>query len=221
MNPQFGLIAYRLLLISEYWALGTGYCLQMRLFVAIDLDPDIRERIARFSEGVRGLAPDVRWTAPEAMHITLKFIGEVSEDTLGRVKAQLEKVSAPPSNIQFGGTGFFPTPRSARVFWAGIQPDSSLIALAEAVDRLMGAIGIPFEERSFTPHLTLARSGSGRRAREKADRANNKFAKLQQRLAKMPEADFGTMTAREFILYQSKTSPKGAQYTKLARYELK
>ncbi len=193
----------------------------MRLFVAIDLDPEIRERIARFSEGLRNFAPDVRWTAPESWHITLKFIGEASAETVQRVKDQLEKVSAAPSEIGFRGTGFFPTPHSARVFWAGVHGDSALAALAESVDRLMGAIGIAFEERAFTPHLTLARSGSGRPGRDKADRANNRFAKLQQRLAKMPEPDFGTMTAREFILYQSKTSPKGAEYTKLARYELK
>src|SRR5262249_40281967 len=193
----------------------------MRLFVAIDLDPDIRERVARFTEGIHNLAPDVRWTAAESWHITLKFIGEVNPETTEKVKVQLEKVSAAPSSIQFRGTGFFPTPRSARVFWAGIHADSALIALAETVDRLLGAIGIPFEERAFTPHLTLARSGSGRPTSVKADRANNRFAKLQQRLAKMPEADFGTMTAREFILFQSRTSPKGAEYTKLARYELK
>jgi RNA 2',3'-cyclic 3'-phosphodiesterase len=193
----------------------------MRLFVAIDLDSEIRERVARFTEGIHNLAPGVRWMPAESWHITLKFIGEVSPDTTEKVKAQLEKASGAPSNIQFRGTGFFPTPRSARVFWAGIHADSSLIALVETVDRLLGAIGIPFEERAFTPHLTLARSGSGRPTRQKADRTNNKFAKLEQRLAKMPEADFGTMTAREFFLYQSNTSPKGAQYTKLARYELK
>ena len=193
----------------------------MRLFVAIDLDPEIRERLARFSEGLRILAPDVRWTPAESWHITLKFIGEVDPGTFERVKDQLERVAAAPASIGVRGTGFFPAPRSARVFWAGVQADTSLIAVAEGVDRVLGAIGIPFEERAFTPHLTLARSGSGRPGRDKEDRANNKFAKLQQRLDKMPEADFGTMTAREFILYQSKTSPKGSVYTKLAGYQLK
>ena len=193
----------------------------MRLFVAIDLDPEIRERVARFGEGMRSLAPDVRWTPAESWHITLKFIGEVDAGTLEQVKDQLARVNGAPANIGVRGTGFFPAPRSARVFWAGVQADSSLIAVAEGVDRVLGAIGIPFEERAFTPHLTLARTGSGRPGRDKADGANNKFARLQQRLDKMPEAEFGTMTAREFILYQSKTSPKGSLYTKLARFELK
>src|SRR5262245_59234373 len=141
----------------------------MRLFVAIDLDPDIRERVARFTEGLQNLAPSVRWTTSESWHITLKFIGEVSSEIAEKVKDQLEKVTTAAIDIQFRGTGFFPTPRSARVFWAGINADSRLVALAEAVDRLVGAIGIPFEERPFTPHLTLARSGSGRPTRQKAD----------------------------------------------------
>jgi RNA 2',3'-cyclic 3'-phosphodiesterase len=193
----------------------------MRLFVAIDLDPEVRERVARFVEGVQNLADNVRWMSPEAWHITLKFIGEVNAENLERVKVQLARISAAPSKIQFRGTGFFPTARSARVFWAGVQGDSNLIALEETVDRMLGAIGVAFEERVFTPHLTLARGGSAGAVRQKGDRSTNKYSKLQQRLGKMPEPDFGTMTAREFFLYQSKTSPKGADYTKLARYELK
>lgn len=193
----------------------------MRLFVAIDLDPEVRERVARFIEGVQNLASDVRWMSPEAWHITLKFIGEVSAENVERVKTQLARIDAGPISIHFRGTGFFPTARSARVFWAGVQGDSNLIALEETVDRMLGAIGVAFEERAFTPHLTLARGGSAGPARQKGDRSSNKYAKLQQRLAKMPAPDFGTMTAREFFLYQSKTSPKGADYTKLARYELK
>lgn len=192
----------------------------MRLFVAIDLDSEIRERVAGYVEGLEKLATDARWTPPEAWHVTLKFIGEADEVMLARIKEQLAKISAAPAHIRVRGTGFFPTPRSARVFWAGIEGDANLLALAEAVERTLGAIGIAFEERAFTPHLTLARSGSGSSSGAKKITGKNKFGKLQERLSKMAEPDFGTMTAREFSLYQSKTSPKGAEYTKLARYEL-
>jgi 2'-5' RNA ligase len=193
----------------------------MRLFVAIDIDAEVRERVERYVEGLQSFAPDVRWTRPESWHITLKFIGETKAESIDKVKQQLAKLSAGPAQIEFRGAGFFPSPRLARVFWAGVRGDSNLAALAEAVERTLGAIGIAFEERAFSPHLTLARSGSGRPEQQKSDRSGNKFTKLQQRLEKMPEVDFGTMTAREFFLYQSKTSPKGAEYTKLARYELK
>jgi 2'-5' RNA ligase len=193
----------------------------MRLFVAIDLDPEIRERVASYVEGLEKLAAAVRWSRPDAWHITLKFIGEVNQEMVARIKEQLGRISAAPARIRLGGTGFFPTPRSARVFWAGVEGNSNLLHLAEAVERTLGAIGIAFEERAFTPHLTLARSGSGSSGGAKKGGGKNKFAELQERLSKMAEPDFGTMTAREFLLYQSKTSPKGAEYTKLARYELK
>jgi 2'-5' RNA ligase len=193
----------------------------MRLFIAIDLDPEIRERVAGYVEGLEKLAADVRWSRPEAWHITLKFIGEVNEEMVARIKEQLERISAAPAHIHFRGTGFFPTPRSPRVFWAGVEGDSNLLHLAESVERTLGAIGISFEERAFSPHLTLARSGSGSPSGGKKGGGKNKFEKLQERLSKMAEPDFGTMTARGFLLYQSKTSPKGAEYTKLARYELK
>lgn len=193
----------------------------MRLFVAIDLDSAIRKRVAQFAQGVQGFAPEARWTRPESWHLTLKFIGETGAENLGSIKAQLGKIHAAPASFVLRGTGFFPTPSSARVFWAGVQADSNLAALAEAVDRTLGAIGIPFEERAFSPHLTLARSGSASPGRQKGDRSSKQFARLQRQLGKMPETDFGTMTAREFFLYQSKTSPKGAEYTKLARFELR
>ena len=193
----------------------------MRLFVAIDLESQIRERVAEFASGLQRAAPDVRWTLPESWHITLKFIGEVAPDRLPKIKEQLDKINAGPADIHVRGTGFFPNPRSVRVFWAGVQGDSALAALAEAVDRSLGSISIPFEERPFTPHLTLARSASAGRGTQPSASAKQQFAKLQQALEKVPAPDFGTMTAREFVLYQSKTSPKGAEYTKLARYELK
>ena len=193
----------------------------MRLFVAIDLDTEIRERVAEFAGSLKETAAEVRWTLPQSWHVTLKFIGEVAPDRFTRIKEQLEKINAGPTDIRVRGTGFFPTPRSARVFWAGVQGDSALATLAEAVDRSLGTIGIAFEERPFTPHLTLARSASTARGAQPTASAKQQFAKLQQRLEKVPEQDFGTMTAREFCLYQSQTSPKGAEYTKLARYELK
>src|SRR6266850_3016568 len=193
----------------------------MRLFVAIDLESEIRERVSDFASGLKRTAPDVRWTLPQSWHITLKFIGEVPPDRLPKIKEQLEKINAGPADIRVGGTGFFPNQRSARVFWAGVHGDSALAALAEAVDRSLGSIGIPFEERAFTPHLTLARSASTTRGSQSSASAKQQFAKLQQQLEKVPSPDFGTMTAREFFLYQSQTSSKGAEYTKLARYELK
>jgi 2'-5' RNA ligase len=190
----------------------------MRLFVAIDIDPQIRAAIAQFVEGVRGFAPDVRWVSPESLHITLKFIGEWRR--LDELKAALAAVPGEPVQISFGGTGFFPTAKSPRVFWIGIEAPAQLEQLARRIDEATSKLGIEPEKRAFTPHLTLARSGSGRPHRTSGDRANSLFQRLQKRLDTMPPPCFGTMTAREFFLFESKLSPKGAQYTKLERFSL-
>ena len=192
----------------------------MRIFVAVDIDEQIREHIARFVEGVRGFAPDVRWVKPESFHITLKFVGEQSAEQVEQIKRALAGISGVPATIGFGGTGFFPTPKAARVFWVGMQADESLAALAAKVDEATAALGIPGENRAFSPHLTLARSGSGAPRRKASDRANSSFRRLQEKLAGLPAPDFGTMTAREFFLYESKLSPGGARYTKLQAFPL-
>jgi RNA 2',3'-cyclic 3'-phosphodiesterase len=190
----------------------------MRLFVAIDLDDPIRQKISRFVEGVSGFAPEVRWMKPEALHLTLKFIGEFNDGRLPELKQALVAVKSEPFNITLAGTGFFFSPKAARVFWVGVQGDEGLAKLASAVDDATAKLAIEREARAYTPHLTLARAGSGRPSRGKEDKPNNRFQQLRERLEKMPQPEFGTMTAREFFLYQSKLSPKGSEYTKLERF---
>ena len=191
----------------------------MRLFIAIDLDELIRQRIARYLDGVRGFAPDVPWVSPQSLHVTLKFIGE--SNLLDSIKEALSKVQATGAHIAFRGTGFFPSVKSARVFWVGIEADEHLAKLARSIDVALLALGIPKEERAFAPHLTLARSGYGTPRRQGSDSPNKRFQHLQEQLARMPAPEFGTMTAHEFFLYQSKTAPGGAVYTKLASFALR
>jgi RNA 2',3'-cyclic 3'-phosphodiesterase len=190
----------------------------MRLFVAHNIDESVRQRLSTFVAGVEGFATAVRWVKPEALHITLKFIGEWEADKLPALQQALAAVRSPPVRLTVRDYGFFPTARSARVFWVGIQSEPSLADLAKAVDQACAATGIPGEQRAFSPHLTLARSKSGAPGPIAGDRANTRFAQLQQKLSAMPPPDFGTMTARDFHLFESKTSPSGARYTKLSRF---
>jgi RNA 2',3'-cyclic 3'-phosphodiesterase len=190
----------------------------MRLFVALDIDENIRQKIARFMEGVHEFAPDTRWVKPESMHVTLKFIGETPD--VEEIKRTLLQVNGAPVEMAFRGHGFFPNPKSARVFWIGINSGPDLADLAATVDASLTTIGIAKETHAFSPHLTLARTGSGRLARGKHDRNNRSFQRLQEKLAAFPAFEFGTMTAREFFLYQSQLSPKGSHYAKLASFAL-
>jgi RNA 2',3'-cyclic 3'-phosphodiesterase len=192
----------------------------MRLFLALDIDPEIRRRIAQFMDGVSAFAPGARWVSTESLHITLKFIGEWPAERLEELKRVLTAVRGLPAEITFSGTGFFPTPKSPRVFWIGIQAGPQLASLATAVDVATSALGIESEKRAFAPHLTLARTGSGRPQRNSSDRVNSSFKRLQEKLTALPAPAFGTMSPREFCLYESKLSPKGAQYTKLQSFPL-
>lgn len=195
----------------------------MRLFVALDIDDAIRERISRFMDGVREFAPDTRWVRPESLHITLKFIGEQPADAIEKIKSSLSTIKADAVQLTFRGHGFFPTPRSARVFWIGINSGPQLATLAGAVDQSLHHLGIPEEDHPFSPHLTLARGGGGSGAprRQKRDRPNRSFEHLQEKLTALPPPEFGTMTCREFFLYQSQLSPGGSRYTKLERFPLR
>jgi RNA 2',3'-cyclic 3'-phosphodiesterase len=194
----------------------------MRLFIALDLDDPIREKIARFMDGVRGFAPDARWVRPESLHVTLKFVGHRPDQELAAMQRALRTMYADAFEISFGNYGFFPTAKAPRVFWIGIHAGPKLAALASAIDTQMATLGVPREEHPFSPHLTLARraGGSGAPQKSKNDGPNRSLDRLQEKLAAIPKIDFGTMTARQFFLYQSELSPAGSRYTKLFSFPL-
>jgi 2'-5' RNA ligase len=194
----------------------------MRIFIGIDLGPEVRGRISRFLEGVENFAADARWVRPESLHVTLKFIGEQMPERVEAIAERLRRVKGGEFEIRSGGYGFFPTAKAARVFWIGIHAGPQLAELAGSIDMATAELGIPREGRPYSPHLTLARAGgrSGSPKWRKGDAPNSAFAVLENRLAAIGELDFGKMTAREFILYQSQLSPKGSKYTKLQRFAL-
>lgn len=195
----------------------------MRVFVGLDIDDAIRQRIRRFMEGVNGFAPDARWVRPESLHVTLKFIGEKPNEAVEDIKGALSAIRTEPIEVSFRGYGFFPTAKAARVFWIGIESGPQLFALAKAVDEATSALGIPKEDHPFAPHLTLARGGgrSGTPRWRKDDTPNKNFQRLQEKLAALPSPDFGTMAAHEFFLYQSQLSRGGSRYTKIASFALR
>jgi 2'-5' RNA ligase len=136
------------------------------------------------------------------------------------IRQFLRRVEGSAMDIRFAGYGFFPTAKAPRVFWIGIESGQGLASLAASIDTSMHQLGIPKEEHAFSPHLTLARGNSGSPRWKKGDAPNFKFNRLQERLASMPAPEFGTMTAHEFHLFESKLSPGGSQYSKLRSFAL-
>jgi RNA 2',3'-cyclic 3'-phosphodiesterase len=191
----------------------------MRIFIALDIEDHIRERLQLFMDGVRGFAPDARWVRPESLHVTLKFIGNKSTEEVEEIRQALTHLQVGATEICFRGYGFFPTAKAPRVFWVGVEGGPQLAALAKSVDETTTAVGIPKEEHPFSPHLTLARrGGSGAPGWRKDDARNQSFQHLQEKLAAFPAPEFGTMTAREFFLYESQLGRGGSRYSKIARF---
>jgi RNA 2',3'-cyclic 3'-phosphodiesterase len=186
----------------------------VRLFVALDF-PDavrqtLRELIARLQPGFRS----AKWVRPEAMHITLKFIGEVDGEKLAPIRGALAPVhSTAPVEIHFRGLGFFPNERRPRVLWCGVEASTNLAELAEAVQRALVPLGIPAESRDFVPHLTLARfnrDGGPHRDLETLARA----------AGELKSYDFGRTRETEFHLIESILKPAGAEYRRLETFPI-
>ena len=190
----------------------------MRLFIALDIEPEIRQRITAFRNQMRQLAPDVRWVGPETFHVTLQFLGETKR--LDEIRQALQEVKSPPLQISFRSAGFFPNSKAPRVFWIGIEGDQRLQDLVIAIWEALLSLGFKREPGPYTPHLTLARSGSGRPRPVPGERAAPALQLVRAKLEALPPPDFGTMTAHEFCLYESHLSSAGPRYEKLATYRL-
>ena len=179
----------------------------MRLFTAIDIPVELKQRLRAFVDRLRPAAK-VTWSPVENLHVTTKFIGEWPEASLTRLKTALAALPKPGSfEICVHGIGWFPNPRNPRVFWAGIEVSEALRKLAADTEETTAALGVPREDRGFHPHLTLAR----RRDPAPLD-------KLRQILETLsPDStDFGRFSAKSFFLYLS----AGGKYTKLQEFPL-
>jgi 2'-5' RNA ligase len=179
----------------------------MRLFAAIDVPEQIRERLERVITHLRPSA-HVKWSAVYNLHITLKFIGEWPAPELEKLQTALAAVTPrPPVQIDVRGVGWFPNQHHPRVFWAGIVAGPELQTLARDIESALEPVGVAREEREFSPHLTLARI-----------KQPTPLHTLRQAVTDLEPVDFGTLAADRFCLYRSQPGSAGSIYTKLAEY---
>jgi len=181
----------------------------MRLFTGIGIPYKVRRNLELLLAHLQPTAA-IRWSPPENLHVTTKFIGEWPEEKLDQLKDQLRKVPPPGKiDISIAGLGWFPNPHSPRIFWCGIQAPEALPALARDTDATLVGIGVPKEPKPYSPHLTLARIAE-----------NGNLFPLKQAISQLPSVDFGRFRAEAFHLYLSKTGPKGSVYSVLDSYPL-
>ncbi len=183
----------------------------VRAFIAVDLPPDLQERLAQVSDELHaqmGNVP-VRWVAAGNMHLTLKFLGDVSLNNLDVLRDILrgEAVDREAMVISLGGVGAFPKPRQPRVIWVGIEAPPELESLQRGIDKQVARLGYARDQRPFSPHITLGRVS--RNATPGDVRAIGKV------LSNAKIGFLGVARLTDVHLYRSDLQLDGAVYTRL------
>jgi len=179
----------------------------LRVFVGLDLPGELKEAIAKVKVELEPYI-DGRWLTPQNLHLTLKFIGQVSPEVVEKISEQLDKVKTAfkPFLVQTTGFGFFPHFKKPRIFWLGLS-NQQLTELAATIEDNLEKIGIPKEKRAFQPHITLVRF----------KKPVTIAADFEQKLPKLNLNFY----VQELILFKSTLTPAGAEYTKLKKFALK
>ena len=188
----------------------------MRTFVAIDLNQEIKKGVSQLIEDLKKQSSErrgIRWVRPEAMHLTLKFLGEINEEKVAPIRDVLERISeeCKPFPLRMKGTGFFP-PKSQtpRVIWIGVEEADYLTRLQSLVEQELEILGFPRERRKYHPHLTLGRVKT--------------FSEIRETLLfleKHRDKNFGEMEVNKITFFRSILKPTGAEYSTLAELEFK
>lgn len=184
----------------------------IRVFVALPISPEVKERIAQSIDKLKKQLPGpVRWVAVENIHVTLKFLGDTSQASLQDLTHTLSAVigQQAPIQITIGGFGVYPNTKRPRVLWVGIQAPPELESLQRAIETACTRLGYPAEDKSFSPHLTIARI-----------REDSPMTDLRPVLQNIQIGELGTLKIETVTLFRSDLFPKGPKYTPLAHIPL-
>jgi RNA 2',3'-cyclic 3'-phosphodiesterase len=186
----------------------------MRCFIAIELDESVIEAAGDLQDELREAADldrgEVKWVKPEAMHLTLKFLGDVQEDRVTEVCDVVAKVVQKHAGfkLEVEGAGCFGKP--AKVLWIGISRSDELAGLQKEVEKALAKAGWPEDERAFASHLTLCRINSSFAGRKLAEIADD-----------YKDTHFGSITVDSVCVFESELGPTGPRHTLLKRCKLK
>lgn len=177
----------------------------IRLFVALPISEEIRERCASLQEIGRQKASAIRWVDPEQIHLTLFFLGWTDPALRPKIEAQVYEAArlSAPFSVQVTGLGVFPKPASPKVFWVGVSDEAPLLALQLALSERMAALGFPVERRPYRPHLTLGRVKGA------------VPAGFTNWVAEESRREIGRCEMEKVALMESRMKPEGSIYTPL------
>jgi 2'-5' RNA ligase len=176
----------------------------MRLFVALDLPYDLRQRLADLSVGLQG----ARWVPPENFHITLRFIGEAPSHRAEEIDLALAALRGRAFSLTMAGVGTFEKQGRVNTLWAGVERNPALEHLQGKIDNALQRAGVPTERRRFAPHVTLARLDNAPEAKLAGwVQAHNLFRADPVRVA-------------HFTLFSSRLGKEQSVYTPEVEYAL-
>lgn len=185
----------------------------MRLFIAVDIDARIRKEIDRIQRDLQRKTGwskgPVKWVQPDLIHLTLKFLGEVRDDSVAEICRLAEETARAHPGFEMTVSGLGTFGRPPRVLWAGIEPCPELMTLQEDLEGRLDEAGWPREQRAFSAHLTLCRI--------KAPKAG---IQLAQALEERSEKPLGTVLVEQVIVYESQLTSGGPVYTAAGTYDL-
>ncbi|MDO8536490.1 MAG: RNA 2',3'-cyclic phosphodiesterase [Candidatus Omnitrophota bacterium] len=187
----------------------------MRAFIAIELSPEIKDSLAQVQSHLKYSAADVKWIENSNVHLTLRFLGDITEEKCEEIKSMLDEISKSSKSFEIstGDIGAFPNINYPRVIWVGLDKGTiESVALAKKINNELLKTGFQKEQRPFSAHLTIGRvrSPKNKEALEKKIVASNS-------LPPTPNSQLISSIA----LFQSTLTPKGAIYTKLHEAKLK
>ena len=189
----------------------------LRSFIAIELPPDIQKAITRATAGIQKALPKplVRWVTEQNIHLTLKFLGDVSVSNLERLSEALKVEASQHSafDLSVAKLGAFPSTRRARVIWIGIEAPADLVALQRGMEAVAARLGYPPEERPFSAHLTIGRVG------QNASTAD--LSKIRTELEGCTVGVLGATRVDAVHIFKSDLQPSGSIYTHLYALSLK
>jgi 2'-5' RNA ligase len=177
---------------------------RLRSFVALELDPGVRGRLAGLIDRLRPTVPGLRWVNADSLHVTVRFLGYAAPTALVQLQGPLAEAArrCPPGEAPVRSLGLFPPHGAPRVLWIGIELPPSMGVLQAECERAAVAAGFPPEPRPFRPHLTLGRwSQSARRP-------------------PLSSVDLGTARLERLVLFRSELRRGGSVYTPLAAFAL-
>ena len=172
----------------------------IRTFIALPIPDDLKKCLEDAISSLRSRNSSVRWVRPENIHLTIKFLGHISEDLVKPMSMELDKTLEHygEMDLTLSGLGVFPNIRRPRVVWAGLEGDTEqLVKMALSVDATCAGLGIHKDKRPFSPHITLGRL----------------------KVPSMIDLDIHlrrkSYRAKEVVFYRSELLPQGARYTVL------